>query len=212
MSTAIVERREGLIEAGERLFSRYGYRDVSIEDIAGATGLATGSFYNYFRTKEAFYEEILDRIEARGIAEARRVIAGFRSPMNQLKALYRFITLALRRNAILRGILTDNRRYTFRGAAARQSRRTSILAEIEQLIDQILVEGTKKRTFRAGIYRNPKAMLVMMFNALLARFDSDDVQQLTEDMLMLVERGLKRRLSLRKRDERRDRRAARKRT
>ena len=98
------DRKQSFLEAGEDLFSLRGYKDVSIDDITSHLGVATGSFYSYFRTKEGFYSEILDVIEARGKRMAERVVSRFQSPMNQLKALYRFTTLGILKNRILRGI------------------------------------------------------------------------------------------------------------
>ena len=198
-------RRAALLSVGERLFAEQGYRDVSIEDIAQGAGLATGSFYNYFPSKEHFYSEILEVIERRAIAEARRVIRRFESPMNQLKALYRFITLGLRRSPILRGLLTGDRRFAYPGVASGEWV-DSVLERIGELIDDILVAGTRRRTFRTGRFYNVRRMLVALYTALLVDFGTEGNDQLVEDVLTLVERGLRRRLALRQRAERVDRR------
>lgn len=44
--------RERIYEAGKNLFSKYGYDAVSIDDIVKAAGVARGSFYVYFLSKE----------------------------------------------------------------------------------------------------------------------------------------------------------------
>ena len=51
-------KRELFLKIGERLFSRYGYKDVNIGDITKEAGVGTGSFYTYFPSKEAFYEPV----------------------------------------------------------------------------------------------------------------------------------------------------------
>ena len=83
-----------------------GFRDVTVKDITDSAGLASGTFYNYFSDKEQFYSLVISLLEDRAISEAQRIIGRFESPMNQLKALYRFITLALPKNPIMKGILT----------------------------------------------------------------------------------------------------------
>ena len=206
MNNAKTAKRHSLIAAGAVLFAEHGYRHVSVGDIAREAGVATGSFYNYFATKESFYQEILDQIETRAIAEAKRVIKRFRSPMNKLKALYRFITLGLRRNVILRGVLTGDRRYIHVGNAERVKRRDALLGEIGTIIGGILEEGVRKRELRVGRFGNVNHMLVSLYNALLLDLTTEGTDELIEDILMLIERGLKRRLRLRKRDERIDRR------
>lgn len=201
-------RRAALLAAGERLFAEQGYREVSVERIAHATGLATGSFYNYFPSKEAFYTQILALIERRAVSEARRVISRFESPMNQLKALYRFITLGLRRSPILRGMLTGDRRFACPGVGPVQ-RNEWVLGHIGDLIDDILRAGARRRAFRVARYHNARRMLIALYTALLVDFDNDGNNDLIEDTLTLVERGLRRRLTLRNRAERVDRRRAR---
>jgi AcrR family transcriptional regulator len=51
--------RAALIEAGYQLFITQGYHATSTRDIAAAVGLAVGSIYNYFRTKEDIYMALL---------------------------------------------------------------------------------------------------------------------------------------------------------
>ena len=201
-------RRAALLATGERLFAEQGYRDVSVEQIAHATGIATGSFYNYFPSKEAFYGHVLELIEQRAISEARRVVSRFESPMNQLKALYRFITLGLRRSPILRGMLTGDRRFACPGVGPAQ-RSEWVLRHIGDMIDDILRAGARRRAFRIGRYHNARRMLIALYTSLLANFGSEDNDELIEDTLTLVERGLRRRLTLRNRAERVDRRRAR---
>ena len=189
-------RREQLLDAGTRLFAEHGYRGVTIAEVAAEVGVSTGSFYNHFPDKETFYGVILDRIAAQGIREARRVIERLKSPMNQLKALYRFITLGLRRNPLLRGVLTDTRKFGYPSPVERERRRGALLQSVGELVDSILADGTRRRTFRVGRFNDPGRLLVSIYGALLAELDSDYIEELTQDMLLLMERGLRRRLAL----------------
>lgn len=47
------------LEAGKRLFGRLGYHEVNIHEITRETGVAVGTFYNYFESKEAFYADVI---------------------------------------------------------------------------------------------------------------------------------------------------------
>lgn len=51
--------RERLLSAGRELFSRYGLRKTTVEDITRAAGIAKGTFYLFFPSKEALYGEVL---------------------------------------------------------------------------------------------------------------------------------------------------------
>lgn len=53
--------RERLIAAGRGLFSRYGLKKTTVEEIARRAGVAKGTFYLFFPSKEALYAEVLLR-------------------------------------------------------------------------------------------------------------------------------------------------------
>lgn len=53
--------RNDLIEAGRELFGTYGLKKTNIEDLTKAVGIAQGSFYNFFNSKEELYLEVIDR-------------------------------------------------------------------------------------------------------------------------------------------------------
>lgn len=184
------------LKVGEELFSRYGYKDVSIEDITKEAGVGTGSFYTYFSSKEAFYERILDNLENQGIRSVDRLVAGFRSPINKMKALYRFTTLGVKNNPILLGILTGNKKYIYPGQQDRLSGKSSLRAHVEKVISQIIREGSRKGVFRVRQYKNPRRMVLAIYDAILMNLDSDGAEDLMNDILRLLERALKRRVRL----------------
>lgn len=204
-------KRAALLKAGEELFSRSGYREISIAEITRACGMGTGSFYHYFPDKVTFYEVILDEIEKRAIQDVDRIISRLQSPLNRLKVLYRFMTLGIPRSPLLLGVLTGDRRYTFPGRQERvRSRgdgdgRSSLRGYIEKTLAELLREGAQKRVFRTDLFNNPGTMLMAIFDAILLRLASPDIDDLMDDLLLLIERGLPRRVRLRKRDERVDR-------
>jgi AcrR family transcriptional regulator len=53
--------REQLLAEGRELFARYGLQKTTIADLTDAAGIATGTFYQFFDSKEALYLEVLER-------------------------------------------------------------------------------------------------------------------------------------------------------
>jgi AcrR family transcriptional regulator len=193
MSTS---KRDLFLKIGERLFSRYGYKDVNIEDITREAGVGTGSFYTYFSSKEVFYEQILDNLESQGIRSVDRLVGAFKSPVNKLKALYRFTTLGIKNNPILLGILTGDKKYLYPGQQNRSSGAGMLRRHVEQVIAEILREGSRKGVFRVRQYKNPKRMVLAIYDAILMNIDSSGAESLINDILRLLERALKRRVRL----------------
>jgi AcrR family transcriptional regulator len=54
------ERRRQVLETARRLFAERGYHATSIHDIIDAADIARGTFYLYFESKRAIFEELLD--------------------------------------------------------------------------------------------------------------------------------------------------------
>lgn len=52
-------KREEIIEAAKKLIMQKGYRKTSVEDITHEVGIAKGSFYTYFKSKDFLIETLL---------------------------------------------------------------------------------------------------------------------------------------------------------
>jgi AcrR family transcriptional regulator len=52
--------RAAILEAAKRVFSQLGYEATSVRDIIRGTDLASGTFYNYFKSKEEVFEALQD--------------------------------------------------------------------------------------------------------------------------------------------------------
>ena len=62
---------ERILLTSLELFAQKGYEAASVSDIAGALGITKGALYRHFRSKEAIFEAILARMEARDAQAAR---------------------------------------------------------------------------------------------------------------------------------------------
>lgn len=200
------DRRILIIDAGTRLFSRYGYRDVGVDDIMAECGLSTGSFYRHFSGKEAFYESILTAMERNGVRLAERTISRLNSPINKLKAICRFVVLGVRQNPILLGVLVRDPRYVYPGMSTTDGPIHQLRHRIEELITEIIHTGSRRGIFRPGLYHDAGRLVIVMLDALIARLDEPDVDSLARDLLVMIQRGLRRVLRTRRKDQRRDRR------
>ncbi len=52
--------RAAILVAARRVFAEIGYEAATVRDIIRRTDLASGTFYNYFRSKEEVFEAIAD--------------------------------------------------------------------------------------------------------------------------------------------------------
>jgi AcrR family transcriptional regulator len=70
--------RAAILAAGREVFGELGYGAASVRDIVRRTGLAAGTFYNYFPDKESIFRALVDEIGAEArwrVRAARRAAA-----------------------------------------------------------------------------------------------------------------------------------------
>src|SRR5690349_2434396 len=60
--------REALLTATAAIVSEHGYAGASVARITEAAGLATGTFYVYFESRQALFNELMPEIGKRMIA------------------------------------------------------------------------------------------------------------------------------------------------
>ena len=57
--------RKRLLEQGYKQFSAYGLRKTNIDELAQATGISKGAFYQFYASKEALFMDVVEQVEQR---------------------------------------------------------------------------------------------------------------------------------------------------
>lgn len=68
------ERRSELIACAQKLFYAKGYESTSVRDIVDEAGVAKGTFYYYFDSKQAVLEATVDELTAYSVALMRGIV------------------------------------------------------------------------------------------------------------------------------------------
>jgi AcrR family transcriptional regulator len=53
-----MEKREAILKSAEKLFAEKGFKATNVAAVMEKANLGTGTFYNYFPSKEALFMEI----------------------------------------------------------------------------------------------------------------------------------------------------------
>ncbi len=72
-------KREEIISTAQKLIIQKGYRKTSVEDITKEAGIAKGSFYTYFKSKDSLMESIFsEKIEvlSKGLEDSLKNVQG----------------------------------------------------------------------------------------------------------------------------------------
>lgn len=67
------ERKNEILDVSQRLFSEKGYGKCSVNEIINEIGIAKGTFYHYFKSKEEVLDAIVERTTAMIIERAKLV-------------------------------------------------------------------------------------------------------------------------------------------
>ena len=85
VKTAVTDKREAILRAAIKVFAGKGYFNSKVADIAGEAGIADGTVYLYFKSKDDILHSIFDRAMAEFIDEGKREIASIDSPVERLR-------------------------------------------------------------------------------------------------------------------------------
>ena len=100
--------RRALIDMGEELFTEHGYAATSLDTIVAGAQVTKGALYHHFSGKQALFEAVFERVEARAAKEVTDAVEGHRDPWEKaLAGLRSFLEVvqqpAYRRIVILEG-------------------------------------------------------------------------------------------------------------
>ena len=83
----VVDKRQAILRAAIKVFASKGYSNSKVADIAGAAGIADGTVYLYFKSKEEILHSVFDRAMEEFISEGKREIAEINAPAERLRRI-----------------------------------------------------------------------------------------------------------------------------
>ncbi|WP_331236431.1 TetR/AcrR family transcriptional regulator [Natronorarus salvus] len=99
--------REALIHTGREKFTRYGVKKTTIGDLTEPVGIASGTFYRFFDSKDDLYWAVLET-EREGVVERiETAVSAAAGPEAEIRALLSAIFSEIETNPLVRGLLDD---------------------------------------------------------------------------------------------------------
>lgn len=142
------DKPQQIIEAAVRVFARKGYYNSRVSDIAREAGIAAGTIYLYFRTKDDILVTLFREKMAQFVGSLRKAIADEPDAVAKLSRLIRLHFEMLEENPQLAEVVQVELRQGqkfFRGASSHE------IASYFALITSVLEEGVAEGRFRAGL-------------------------------------------------------------
>jgi TetR/AcrR family fatty acid metabolism transcriptional regulator len=158
---AIADKREAILRAATSVFAGNGYFNAKVADIARAAGVADGTVYLYFKSKEEILHSIFDRTMEEAIAEGRKQLETVTDPREKLR---RIAQLHLERMGADRALAVVFQ-VELRGSTKFMEEFSAAgFAEYLGLIHGIIAEGQAAGVFRPEL--NAKVAAKVFFGAL----------------------------------------------
>ncbi len=157
----VADKRGAILRAAITVFARNGYFNSKVADIASEAGVADGTVYLYFKSKEDILHSIFDRSMEEGIAHGRAQLQGVSDPREKLR---RIATLHLERLGADRDLAVVFQ-VELRGSTKFMEEFSAAgFAEYLGLLRAAIEEGQRAGVFRADL--NAKVVAKVLFGAL----------------------------------------------
>jgi AcrR family transcriptional regulator len=88
MSTASDEKRLKVIKAAAAVFMKYGYKRVTMGDIADAAGVSRPALYLIFDKKEEIFSAVVVHFAELHLEEVNGKLPSIKAPKDKLKAIF----------------------------------------------------------------------------------------------------------------------------
>ena len=85
----VVDKRSAILGAATRVFARRGFFNAQVADVAREAGVAAGTVYLYFRSKDDLLTSIFEEWMTRALQETDRALEGVTDPIERLHRLAR---------------------------------------------------------------------------------------------------------------------------
>lgn len=135
------ERKNEILDVAERLFGTKGFDSTSTTDILNEIGIARGTLYYHFKSKEEILDAMIDRMTNRLIEKAEAIVA-----RKEISVLQRLTMMMLALNVSDSNFHQEllEQVHKPQNALMHQKMERSLLAGINPMITALIKEGIEQ--------------------------------------------------------------------
>lgn len=159
------ERKNEILDAAEKLFGAKGFDHTSTNDILNEIGIARGTLYYHFKSKEDILDAMIERITRQLIAKATDIVQKKEIPVLQRLTM---TIMALNVNNEL-GLEVMQQVHKPQNTLMHQKMQETLLSGVNPLITGLIEEGIQQDIFRTD-YPAEAVEMTMLYSS--TAFDS----------------------------------------
>lgn len=193
-SKLIQQRREQIVAVACDLFARQGFHKTTMKEIAEACGLAFGSLYSYFQTKEDILYMVFEWVLTDKLRKVKEIKITHTNPEAQLRDVLRFAseTAFLKQNELQ---LLYRENSTLKHASKNYLQEIfAIEREYISVLKEILDRGVEQGVFRlidSHLVANVIPLLLAIWPLKRWNLKGYTAERVTEEVIEFVVRGIK---------------------
>jgi len=186
------EVRIHIVGIARRIFTRYGFRKTTMEEIARASQMGKSSIYYYFKSKEEIFRAVVE-FEAILLKERlNRIIGKNNSPPERLKA---YILFRLHHVRTLENFYAALNEETLSHMGFILEIRRNFEVEEQELVSKILEDGMEQGVFQLSSSKIGAIAISTMMKGLevpllLDEAHKTDREELLEDLIRVLLYGI----------------------
>jgi len=150
-------KRDAILAAAQRVFARHGYHDARTSEIAREAGVAEGTLYNYFPSREDIFLSLFEERWKSFTDRVRRRTSALADPNDKLKSIFaEAMKLFVTSKPLAQVFLME----TSPSSVFFNSRVALRLADFLDLIESILIEGKQTGRYHPDLDTRVARMVI----------------------------------------------------
>jgi len=155
------DKGDRILAAATQVFARHGFFGAQVADVARQAGVAAGTVYLYFRSKDDLLIAIFEKTMASAIVEGRQALASLTDPEARLRRIARLHLARLGADRDLAVVFQVELRQTTKFMARFSA---TGLRDYLGIIRDVITDGQTRGRFRSE--PSPTLVAKMLFGAL----------------------------------------------
>ncbi|VEJ35967.1 HTH-type transcriptional repressor KstR2 [Aedoeadaptatus ivorii] len=134
------DRKSEILDMARAMFISIGYEDTSINDLIKKLGIAKGTFYHYFKSKEELLNQVINEVNKEIVKNISEVASSDRSPDEKL-------FMAISALKVENHNMITNHMHKPENALLHQKTLNGILKDVTPYFEKIIEEGNRSNVF-----------------------------------------------------------------
>ena len=153
------ERKNEILDVAEQLFAEKGFDNASTNDIINRLGIARGTLYHHFGSKEEILDALVERMTREGIARAKAIISDKSRPLME-RLTGAIISLSAGGGA-MPAVLEQIHKP--QNALLHQKMQERLISGVVPLISELIREGNEEGIFDTK-YPDEAAEMIILYS------------------------------------------------